>query len=371
MVLNTAEKKKYLVSEGGYAAAVELLQRRGGCLFPAKRRDGSSTVVIGNEIHTFWERDSLNRAKVVQVARQFGFDEEIATGGRIAKWILRDICGVHTTKSGYDKRFLALAREGFHWHYTYVQPGHYPYLLEFDIAAAYMTFLLSQPSLSFDLHNGYLDDGGALECLREIIPTMPKWLRLIIIGILASHRMQFFTMGTGSNGYPELKHHWANKVEYGTHFNAAHKAVFGIYRIMQRLHSIGGEHIKRMHTDSFALTGDCPGDIEQRLFDCVDSHGLSTSCKAQGSAVIFNLNEGIIGRKWVGSPVAVRDELARLESKPTRYKLGRKARERWGKRGVVFDSSDYIKSLPTAYVQGEIIDVDLYRKRDDTFRSTG
>lgn len=362
-------RKHYYTLDGGYISAVECLREKGGCLFPAKRNDGSSTVVCGNKIYTFWENGSLNKAKVQEAAKRFGFDPEHATGGRLAKWILSDICGLDCAKESTDMRFLALAREGFHWHYTFVEEGHHPYLLEFDLQAAYMTSLLSASSLKYTLHQGYLDDSGALDCLREISPDLPKWLRLIIIGCLASHRMQYLTMGVGLNGYPELKSNFVNKVDYGTAFNAAHKAIFRVYRCMEQLHRIGGDHIKRIHTDSFALTGDCPCDIESQLFEYLDSLGFTSTCKAQGTGLFFNLNEGLIGRKWVGSRAGVRERLAELERKPKRYKLSKPARDRWGDRGVVFDTQDFIDSLPTAYVQHEIIDTNLYTRIDESFRS--
>lgn len=363
--------KRYFTHEGGYIAALGYLRDNGGCLFPAKRHDGSSTVVIGDKIHTFWERDSLNRAKVQETARQFGFDPEHATGGRLAKWILRDICGLHTTKNPPDSRFLELARAGFHWHYTHVEVGRHQYLLEFDIVAAYMTSLLSQSSLKFSLLEGEKDDGGALDCLRQISSQLPKWLRLIIIGTIASHRMQYLTLTPGLNGYPNLKCHTVNKVEYGDAFNAVHRAIFRVYRTCENIHKLGGQHIKRMHTDSFALTGDCPVSIESDIFNYLDSCGFSYSCKSQGSAIFFNLNEGLIGSKFVGSRTAVREQWNALERKPKRFKLAKPARERWGNRGVVFDTSAYVESLPTAFNQLEIMDTDIYLRTDEQYHQAG
>lgn len=339
---------KYYTEHTGYAGAIDCLEKIGGQLFPCKRRDGVSTVVAGKSCYSFWEPNSKNYAKCKQVAEDFNFPHEHFTPGRVSKHLLEAIIGIDPKLGTPDRRFIQLAQDGFHWHYTYVEPGYHPYLLEFDLCAAYVTSLAKYESLYFAMNQRMIPDGGAIENLRALLPSIPKWIRLVMVGQLASHRMTFATMPNRKAKDYSMKWTTIRKIGYGYAFNRAHQAILRVHRLLQRIHQIGGDSIKRIHTDSFALQVNCPIDVEREIFEYLDSQGFSYSCKAQGSSHFFDLNSGIIGRKFVGVPMEIRDCLRRLPEKPKRHLITPEQLERWGVRGVGDDSRQNQEVSPAA-----------------------
>lgn len=328
----------YYTEDTGYAGAIDCLQTIGGQLFPRRGKDGSSTVLCGKQVYTFWEPNSKNKAKCQQLALSTGFPHEHFTSGRIAKHILEDVCGVDPKLGKPDPVFIRLAKDGFHWHYTYVSPGYYPYLLEFDLCAAYASSLVKYDSPYFAMNQPTISAPLVMENLRVALATVPKWMRMILIGQLTAHRMHYLTMPKRSSGDFTLKLNTIHKIKYGYAFNRAHQSVLRVYRIFQRIHEIGGNSIKRIHTDSFTLSADCPSEIERQIFEYLDNQGFGYSCKAQGTAHFFSLNSGIVGRKFVGVPLEIRDHLRALPEKPKRHFITPEQLERWGLRGVVDDT---------------------------------
>lgn len=350
----------YQSHDSGYAGAMLHLKRFGGQFYPAKGRDGTSTIVRGSQVHTFWEENSLNRPKVAQAARDFGFDPTHATPGRLARWILRDICNLNCSRTDPEKRFIQLAKDGFHWHYTYIEPGRHDYLLEFDLKAAYFTSLMQEKSFFYSLKYGDMPDSGALECLRSIAPAMPKWLRLTLLGTIASHQMTFATLTTGSNGYDELKFTTIRKIDYGAAFNCVHRSILRLYRVMQRVHEMGGSYIKRMHTDSFAFQWDVPESIASQIFDYLDRQGFAYTCKAQGSAFFWNLNEGFIGRHFVGSRAAVREGISQFPQKPRLLILSKHNARFWQTKTEVPTADENTKASHTIGAQLDKFEVNKF-----------
>lgn len=328
---------KYHTEHTGYAGAIDCLQTIGGQLFPCKRRDGVSTIVKGKEVYSFWEPNSKSYGKCRQVAEDFAFPHEHFTPGRVAKFILEEICGVKPKRGRPDPIFLKLARDGFHWHYTHVETGYHPYLMEFDLCAAYATSLVRYESLYFSMNQRTIADDGSMRNLRALLPSVPKWIRLVMLGQMAAHRMTFATMPDRHLGDLSLKWQTISKVSYGDAFNRTHQAILRVYRILQRIHSIGGVHVKRIHTDSFALSPEIDVQAESEIFQYLDSEGFSYSLKAQGSSHFFCLNSGIIGRKFVGVPFEIREALRALPEKPRRVYLTPEQLERWRVRGVADD----------------------------------
>lgn len=355
----------------GYAGAYDLLLKRGGQFFPRKGSDGTTTVLLGSQVHTFWEPESTNYARVQDAARYYNFPEKSATSGRLARFILKDVCGLDASWSDPGRRFKQLAEDGFHWHFTHVIPGQYDYLLEFDLCAAYATSLMQEETFLLSSDLCHRADNGALECLRALLPTMPKWLRMTIIGVVASHKMTFGTLKTGLNGYPELQWKTVRKIEYGEAFNCVHRAILRVYRVMQKVKELGADHIKRMHTDSFALSWDIPHGRESAIFAYLDSVQFPCVCKSQGSAVLFNLNEGVIGRKWIGVPAAVRQQLKELPVKPKRYQLSLFNGNLWREKAIVPEVEDNTKPSHILYEQPEIMDTSIYRKSDVSYHKAG
>ena len=177
-----------------------------------------------------------------------------------------------------------------------------------------------------------------MENLRVALDSVPKWMRLVMLGQMATHRMTFATMPNRKAGDFSLKWNTIKKVKYGFAFNRTHQAILRVYRLLEAVHKIGGNAVKRLHTDSFALSVDCLPEVEAEIFSLLDDKGFSYSCKAQGTAHFFELNSGIIGRKFVGVPFEIRESLKALPQKPRRVLITDEQLERWGVRGVVSDT---------------------------------
>ncbi len=360
---------KYETHHTGYAGALVCLQEKGGTMFPRKGKDGVSTVNSGQTTYSFWEPNSVNYHRCKQLAEQLNFPHEHFTSGRIAKYILKDICGLNPEGTYVEPRILELARDGFHWHYTHVETGYHPYLLEFDLCQAYATTLVKYENFFFNMSIPTPHDSDSLTNLRELLPVLPKWMRMVMLGIIASHRMTFATMPNRASGDCSLKWVTISKVNYGAAFNQVHRAILRLYRFCQRLHEIGGHHIKRMHTDSFALCGECPSSVESSIFDFIQEGGYEVTCKAQGTSHFLSLNSGIVGRKFIGVPCEVRESIASQNERRRRVYLTASQQERWASRGVLPDrhrplerTVDYIQTEPDVAVNDERKDGRVYER---------
>lgn len=354
---------KYFTEHTGFAGAIDCLSTIGGQLFCGKGLDSASTVMSGKNVYTFWQPNSKSYAKCRQVAQDVGFPHEHFTSGRIGKYILKEVCGVKQEAGKPDPIFIRLARDGFHWHYTHIETGYHPYLMEFDLCAAYATSLGQYESLYFSMSQKTIADDGVMQNLRVALQSVPKWMRMILIGQLTSHRMTFATMPNRKQGDCKLKWTTISNIPYGYAFNQAHRAVLRVYRILEAIHRIGGIHVKRMHTDSFALSPEISPEAESEIFQYLDSQGFSYSLKAQGTAHFFCLNSGIIGRKFVGVPFEIRDSLKALPQKPRRLFLTPEQLERWGVRGVVDDAPPALRE--SSNITAHQLELGLTNERPD------
>lgn len=293
--------KNYITTEDGFGAALDELYKRGGQMFPAHSPASATVITRGNSVFTFWEPDSPLRAQVRLACRQYGYDPEHATAGRLARWLIKDVVGLDSKQSPAHPRFESLARSGHHWHYTHVETGYHPYLLEFDIRSAYLTSILSGDSLIYDYDFGFTDDGGALDRLNQLCFDLPKFLRMSLIGALASSQMRYAIAVPDGHGGHKLLYKSINKIAYPQTFQAVHKGILRLHRTMGHCHEILGGWCKRIHTDSFAIDPSLPSDIEEVFFDYLSLRDYTVQLKASGSSHFLSLNEGIIGKKAVGS----------------------------------------------------------------------
>lgn len=326
---------KYEVSEGDYLTALHLFHTKGGRFYPQRGEDSPSTIVSGDKCFTVWSPNSRLLPKCKALCREFGFEWEGQSPGRIARQIIGEIIGLNTKGTSYSDSYRRLARKGEHWHYTYVETGYHPYLLEFDLKSAYFTSLFHGRSLNYHDTFGFQDDSGALDNLKALESILPKFMRLVILGILAAHRNQFYIMDKLDEDSINLKLITHSEIKYGSAFNAAHKAIKRTYEAMKRIHLIGGEYIKRIHTDSFALTVDCPNDVEARIFEFLSKNGYPVTVKAQGSAHFLNLNEGLIGNKLIGARQVVFSEFREKNIKIKKYEVDSDEFIRWSKRELI------------------------------------
>lgn len=323
---------KYEFREGDYLDAIAAFAQVGGRFYPQRSPDSPSTIVSGCNCITYWHPASRLLPKCRTLCRDLGFEWQGQSPGRIARLILKEIVGLEKQKHGWGKLYASMAKKGFHWHYTHVEEGYHPYLIEFDLKSAYFTSLFQGKSLLYHDYKGFIDDSGMLCNLKAIESILPKFMRLIILGVIASHKMQFYTVDRTIEDSFAMKLSTVPNIEYGTAFNAAHKAIRRTYELMRRIHSIGGDWIKRIHTDSFALTFDTPQEIESEIFGLLSRNGYPVSVKAQGSAHFLSLNEGIIGTKLIGAKDLIFKEFREKQIKIEKHELNYDEFVRWGQR---------------------------------------
>lgn len=293
---------KHIVKEGDYLFALSHLMEHGGQLFAGRHPGASNCVVNGSRCTTYWEAHSKTRAKVILLSAEFGIDPTFQTHGRLAKYYLEEILCLPYRGTYFCNDFRKLALEGWHWHYLHNEQGEMGYCFELDVKSAYVSTLLTGKTLLYDKYKGFVNDGGALENLRNSVCLLPKDFRLILLGVLASHSKNFWVRGLAENNESIAMPRSISHISYGAAFNAVHGAILKLYRIMRRAHEIGGEWIARIHTDSLLVKADIPPATLNKLVQHFQRCELELVTKAEGRAYLFDLNSGFIGSKIIGSP---------------------------------------------------------------------
>lgn len=330
----------YELRHGDYGSALHDLLENGGQLFSSTHPDGANTILRGQICITYWKPNSRLFAQVNEASRQFGFEHPAPTAGRLARHVLRSVIDLPCDGTYFGKGYAQLARDGNHWHYQHVVTGYHPFLVEFDLKSAYFTSLFHGKSLLFHERKGWMDDNGALDRLKSITPILPKWLRLTLLGVLASHKSQFYTRGKDENDNFVLNLKTVKKIKYGAAFNAAHKAINRTYKCMERVHSIGGDYIKRIHTDSFAIPPTIPEEKEVEILEFLAKHNYQVAIKASGASHFLNLNEGLIGNKVIGMWQSVREQFREQKVKIPKYNFDSESLQRWKDRISIQESSE-------------------------------
>lgn len=295
---------KHFAHIGDYSEALYFFKHTGGQLFAPRSYDHQTTILVGKTVHTFYPPDSTSRQQCQRLARDFGLPDELvehATAGRLAKWYIDNILRLPHHKTYYSKDYVKLARDGYHWHYLYAKPGKYPYAFEWDLKSAYATAWVNRPSLLYHPNYGWLPDDGAVNRLKADLYYLPKWFRLALLGVIASHSLTFY-LKDGSSMEFKLKKRKLNKVSYGAAFNAAHVAVWKVWNTMREAHDILGHHCLRAHTDGMVTSYDCFSDeLDYKVVELIESKGFEFGIKASGPAYIDDVGSGIVGTKAFGN----------------------------------------------------------------------
>lgn len=295
---------KHIAHEGTYSDALEFFKGSGGMLFAPKSEEHHTTVLVGRAIHSFYPPDSQPRKDAQRLAYDWNLPDcmrEHATAGRLAKWYIDNYLRLPYHRTYFSKDYQKLARDGYHWHYLYARPGKYQYAFEWDLKSAYATAWSQRPSMLYHPSYGWLEDGGAAQRLGQDLPYLPKWFRLALLGVVASHKMDFYTKDKGSMTF-KLKRKTQPKISYGAAFNAAHIAIWKVWHVMRQAHEILGSHVKRVHTDGMVVSFDCmPEGLDYEVVELVEKYGFTFSIKASGPAYIKDVTSGIVGEKTFGN----------------------------------------------------------------------
>ncbi len=290
----------YFDLEGDYHDACSALLKLGGQLYHGGVKDGAITHILGNNCFTYWQPGSKRRGQVIEACRQYGYSAEGMTGGRLARKLLKDVIGLDYKNTQFSMNWREIAKKGDHWHYQKCIPGEHGYTFEIDIKSAYFAALLHYDSLMCDANGKDIDDNGALERLRILAPEMPKWLRLQLLGCLASHEKKFMVRSE-RGGIPIAVSRITQQISYGAAFNAAHRAIRRNWRFMKFLDSKLGDDCVRMHTDSFTVKADWSAETEAEIWKILARNGYDCAIKRFGRTYLFDLNRGVIGSKIIGT----------------------------------------------------------------------
>jgi hypothetical protein len=256
--------------------------------------------------------------------------------------------------TSYSNIYRDLAKKGYHWHYQFINTGDNGKCIEYDLSSAYMTQFMRLPSTLIANVDDSMDDNGAMERLRAIMPMFPKWLRVQLLGVIASHSRTYICRKKGDNGY-EIEKKIQNSISYGACFNAAHRAILRVYRLMKRIHEIAGDYCVRMHTDSFTLKTCTPKHILLEIFDFLERNEQELQIKGIGRAFFFDLNEGIIGGKIIGAKEIVAAQLHEINFKQARESIEEEYARDW--KDIIEDiqlGMNSRKSIPIDYEQIKI-----------------
>ncbi len=299
----------YTTKTGTFEAGIKLLHERGGQLMPQRTPDHPTTHVCGGTITTLWPEKSRVRGLVTSVAAQIGFDEERATGGRICRHIANEIMGLPYEGTDYSSKWLKLAKGGSHWHYLHASPGLYDYAVELDIKSAYWASFMTGKSTLLRGDGTWLDDGGKLQDFGVLMDTLPKWLRVSMLGQFSSWKKEFYVRPKVIETGWELEHKTFHQVKTGALFNATHRAIARVWKFMQAAHNLLGDDCLRIHTDGIIVNCSNGMDWEVTLEDLFKKWGFDYSVKGFGHCWIHDCNSVVLGKKIAGSKRYIRDEM--------------------------------------------------------------
>lgn len=300
---------KYTDLIGTLPDAIDKVRNFGGRLYSGKYKDSCHTVVIGDQCFTYWNPKSKKRQELALLCEQFNILKEGQTGGRVARWFIEELIDLPYKNTYWDRNYRAIAKAGEHWHYCFVNPNKHFYGVEFDLKSAYFSSLFAGKSLLYQNNIGSMNDNGSLERLKELTPMLPKWFRVQLLGVLSSWKIGYWCRSANNNPEERLIFKTTYKIQYGAAFNAVHRAIIRNYKIMQKVHQIGGKYIERMHTDSFLLNIDCPESVEQNIHNYLAEKGAKVDIKNAGYSYFFDLNTGYIGKHFIGSVLDVKEKM--------------------------------------------------------------
>lgn len=351
----------YEEKQGGYSAALSELLSKGGQLYGGDSEGGCTTVVRGCYVTRFWEPNSAKKGKMIEACNLFGYDPYGMTGGSLCRRIIDDILQLDYKSTRFSNIYRDIAVNGSHWHYQYIKTGDHGKTIEYDLTSAYMTQFLRLPSMILLGKDEFAEDNGAMDKLRTIHNIFPKWLRVQFLGVLASHNRTTITREKDGTEW-KIKKTITPSITYGGAFNAAHRAILRVYRIMQTVHKLAGEDCKRIHTDSFLLSQSVSVSKLQQIFDFLEQNQQDIQIKAIGRSCFWDLNEGVIGTKIIGSKPMVSTKMRLSNFKQTRELTEEIAELTWD--GIIDNLKCGLqdrKSIPISYEQCRI----KWRDRND------
>ncbi len=295
------------VTEGTKEDAKKFQEEYGGQLFIG-RKEAWITVSGGKRRGVFWHpvKGIEIRCSMFMLAKQLRVsvaNEADLTPGRLTDYFFKEIIGINPLQDKKDRKqsgFYGVAWEALakhkeseclkklpfsinsdedYWSFLDYLPHEPQHLVDRDLKSAFASALISAPTLFLYEHkNGtstFIDDGGVMVRLREIMPKLPKWFKHRLVASLASHKY--------------------GKIKWGAAFNTAQWSILKVYKFMEKIKEIAGEYGVRYHTDCVTLKGSTPSYI----LDAIDAEAKAQSfvfnTKALGYGQLWEVGQGFIG----------------------------------------------------------------------------
>lgn len=299
---------KHVEITGSWAEACDIALTGGGQLYSGGDKNGPWTIVRGGLVTTVWPVNSPKKQKLIEACEIFGIEPYAMTGGRLCRKIIKEVIGLPYKGTRYCDKWRGIAKGGAHWHCTKIVPGVHGICYEFDIKSAYMVHYLKNETALLRSDGRYRPDAGFMDNLREIYVLMPKWLRLQLLGVMASHSRTFMERKRTANGLV-LDCKTVNAIEFGEAFNCVHSSILATYKTLSRVLELAGDYCVRAHTDSFTLKEETPADVQERIWEYLESREVEVSLKGIGRATFYDLNTGYIGLRFVGDKFAVVEDM--------------------------------------------------------------
>lgn len=251
-------------------------------------------------VRYYWHINSSTLPELMEECKTHGFPTNAPSWSRLCKHVFINEIGEGTSGIRIHPFYKGLAEQKWHWHCTRAIPGYFENVSEIDIKSAYAQSILNQPTMYRESRHACRPDNGMMERWREVYPKLSKKLRLAMVGWLSSNMMS--TLVPPKPGEMMLQRKIIYKCYDGGIFNTIHEGLYSLYGMMTQLAHISLQHVPRVHTDSFWVTGDIPNNKLEAMLDLIEDKGYQCSIKGHGDAVIFDLNSAILGGHIIGIP---------------------------------------------------------------------
>lgn len=260
------------------------------------------TVVDSSQHHVryFWDTANPKWQQLDEISEMMGFTGDCPSWSRLSKFVYE----THVTdkKSGIrtHRDFELMAKIKCFWHFHKVIPGSHGNATELDIKGAYARSVTRNDSLYLVAPFRPADDGGAMDKFKKLIPILPKKLRLCLIGFLSMNSMtQWYAT---PNKVGELSKRTFFHCYDGGVFNRIHASLAGLYTFLGEMERIANKDCIRVHTDSLLIKESIPTANLNAMMKLAKKNDYELAVKGHGNAVLFGLNEGVLGGRIIGNP---------------------------------------------------------------------
>lgn len=286
-----------LMAATGYTMA-----RQGRNLMYNPESKSCYTVVCSSTQHVryFWDTNHPKWHELDTIAETMGFTGECPSWSRLSRFVYE----THVTnkKSGIrtHRDFELMAEKKYFWHFHKVIPGSHGNATELDIKGAYARSITRNESLYLIAPFRPADDGGAMERFKNLVPILPKKLRLCLVGFLSTNKMVQFYEDKKKPG--ELTKREIRLCYDGGVFNRIHASLAGLYTFLGEMERIAHADCIRIHTDSLLVKETIPTANLNAMMRLSKKEGYELAVKGHGNCVLFGLNEGVLGGRIIGNP---------------------------------------------------------------------